>query len=147
MEKITRWCIELSCYSYDIVYCPGKENATANTFSQICGLISVSDTLQILHKDVCHPCIMKMPYFICCRNLPYSIDEIKKIIASCPIRSELKPRLFKPGPGNILMVTQPFERLNINFKGPLPSNMNNCYLLTVVNKYSRFPFAFALILM
>lgn len=35
------------------------------------------------------------------------------------------------------------ERLSIDFKGPLPTSTNNPYLLTVIDEYSRFPFAFA----
>ena len=38
--------------------------------------------------------------------------------------------------------TQPFERLNLDFKGPLPSKIRNRYILTVVDEYIRFPFAF-----
>ena len=34
------------------------------------------------------------------------------------------------------------ERLSIDFKGPLPTTSRNAYLLTAVDKYSRFPFAF-----
>ena len=32
--------------------------------------------------------------------------------------------------------------MSIDFKGPLPSSSRNRYLLTVVDEYSRFPFAF-----
>ena len=41
----------------------------------------------------------------------------------------------------LIKATQPFERLAIDFKGPLPSNTKNKYLLTIVDEYSRFPFA------
>lgn len=34
------------------------------------------------------------------------------------------------------------ERLSIDFKGPLPTASRNPYLLTAVDEYSRFPFAF-----
>ena len=34
------------------------------------------------------------------------------------------------------------ERLNIDFKGPLPSTSKIHYLLTVIDEYSRFSFAF-----
>ena len=34
------------------------------------------------------------------------------------------------------------ERLNIDFKGPLPSNSKNKFLLTLVDEYSRYSFAF-----
>ena len=37
---------------------------------------------------------------------------------------------------------QPVERLSLDFKGPLPSLTKNHYTLTVVDEYSRFPFAF-----
>lgn len=34
------------------------------------------------------------------------------------------------------------ERLSIDFKGPLPTASRNPYMLTVIDEYSRFPFAF-----
>jgi len=34
------------------------------------------------------------------------------------------------------------ERFNLDFKGPLQSNLNNNYLLVVIDEYSRFPFVF-----
>ena len=33
------------------------------------------------------------------------------------------------------------ERLNLDFKGPLPSCSKNRFILTVIDEYSRFPFA------
>ena len=38
--------------------------------------------------------------------------------------------------------TQPLEQLNVNFKGPLSKKMKSKYILTIINKFSRFPFAF-----
>ena len=38
--------------------------------------------------------------------------------------------------------TQPIERLGIDFKGSLRSTSKNHYLLTVIDEYLRFPFAF-----
>ena len=32
------------------------------------------------------------------------------------------------------------EWLNLDFKGPLPSNSNNKLILAIVDEYSRFPF-------
>ena len=42
---------------------------------------------------------------------------------------------------NLVKATQPFERLHIDFKGPLPSASTNKFILTVTDEYSRFPFA------
>ena len=41
-----------------------------------------------------------------------------------------------------LKATQPMDQLSIDFKGPLPTSSHNAYLLTVIDEYSRFPFAF-----
>ena len=58
------------------------------------------------------------------------------------VGAELKPRFHKATPSNLIKATLPFERLNIDFKGPLPSVTDNRYMLTVVDEFSRFPFAF-----
>ena len=44
--------------------------------------------------------------------------------------------------GTLIKSTQPMERLNIDFKGPLPSATQNKYFLTFIDEYSRFPFVF-----
>ena len=83
-----------------------------------------------------------MMHFIRSRNLPYSLDDIKRMTSTCNVCLELKPQ-FCHSKGHLSKATQPFERLNIDFKGPLPTVSRNKYLLTVIDEYSRFPFAFA----
>ena len=61
--------------------------------------------------------------------------------STCNVCLELKP-LFCQSRGYLIEATQPFERLNIDFKGPLPTVSRNKYLLTIINKYSRFAFIF-----
>ena len=87
--------------------------------------------------------VTRMAHFVQRRNLPYSLEEVKKMTASCSDCAELKPKYHKPTQAHLIKATQPFERLNIDFKGPLPSASKNKYLLTVVDEYLRFPFAFA----
>ena len=81
-----------------------------------------------------------MSHWVRVKNLPYSIEDVKRITNSCPVCAELKPRFYKHN-GNLIKATSPFERLNLDFKGPLPSNTRNKYLLTIVDEYSRFVFA------
>ena len=140
-DKIFYLRIELSCFSFDIVYRPGKHNILADTFTRIyCSLISTS-TLYELHKSLCHPGISRITAFVRNRNLPFSVEDIRKITSSCSICNECKPRFHKSELAHIIKATQPFERLNIDFKGPLPSVTNNKYMLTVIDEFSRFPFA------
>ena len=125
-DKIMRWRVELSSYKYDIVYRPGTDNKGADTFSRIqCSAVS-SNALKELHNSLCHPGITRMSHFVKTRNLPFSVDDIRKITSNCQVCSELKPQFHKVQ-GKLIHATQPFERLNIDFKGPLPSVRQNNY--------------------
>ena len=142
-DKIMRWCAELSPYSYDIVYRPGPENKGADVFSRyVCSaLLCSTDILRDLHDSLCHPGITRLNHFARTKNIPCSIEDIRKLNSSCRTCLKLKPQYHK-SKGTLIKATQPFERLNIDFKGPLPTTNSNKYILTVVDEYSRFPFAF-----
>ena len=142
-EKVERWRIELSIFNFDIVYRPGKDNTAADMFSRaVCSSLKSTD-LHDLHTALCHPGVTRMIHFVRSRNLPHSVEDIKRTITNCSICAELKPNFYRPSPFHLIKATQPFERLSVDFKGPLPSTTHNKYLLTIVDEYSRFPFAFA----
>ncbi|CAH8833617.1 unnamed protein product [Trichobilharzia szidati] len=142
-DKIQRWRIELSCYSFDIIYRCGKENKVADALSRGYSASVMGETnLKDLHNSLCHPGVVRLLHFVRSKNLPFSVDDVKRTISSCAVCAELKPRFCKVSTGNLIKATSPFERLNIDFKGPLPSNSRNKYLLTIIDEYSRFPFAF-----
>ena len=140
-DKIQRWRIELACYNFDIKYRPGNENVPADSFTcMFCSAVS-SEKLMLLHNSLCHNGVTRMNHFVRMKNLAVSIEEIKTMTRSCKICAECKPRFFKPSKVHLIKATQPFERISIDFKGPLPSSSPNKYFLTVVDEYSRFPFA------
>ncbi|XP_045766956.1 uncharacterized protein LOC123868459 [Maniola jurtina] len=140
-EKIQRWRLELSCFKYDIVYRPGTENAAADALSRVCAYMNINK-LKELHNALCHPGVTRMYHWVRSKNLPYSANDVKEMTASCPTCAEIKPRFFKVK-GQLIKATSPFERINIDFKGPLPSETANKYILTIIDEYSRFPFAYA----
>ena len=141
-DKIYRWRLDLACYSFDIRYCPGEENVSADTFSRVyCSAIS-TNTLIDLHDSLCHPGVTRMYAFVRSRNLPFSVDDVKRATTSCAVCQVCKPQFHKPPPSHLIKSTQPFERLNLDFKGPLPSSSPHKYMLTVIDEFSRFPFAF-----
>ena len=83
-----------------------------------------------------------MSHFVRTRNLPYSTDDIRKVNNICRECAEVKPRYYKPEPAHLIKALQPFERLNLDFKGPLQSSNRNKYFLHIVDEFSRFPFVF-----
>lgn len=142
-EKILRWRLELSCFNYEIVYRPGNQNEAADAFSRYCSATTEFTLKKLLdiHEKLCHPGETRLYHYIRSKNLAYSLEEIRKVVSSCRVCAEIKPRFFKHT-GHLIKATQPFERLNIDFKGPLPSNSRNKYLLIIIDEYSRFPFAY-----
>ena len=83
-----------------------------------------------------------MVHFVRSKNLPFSVEDVRNIIARLSTCAECKPKFYKSQQSFLIKSTKPFERLNIDFKGPLPSTTPKQYLLTVVDEFSRFPFAF-----
>ena len=101
--------------------------------------------LEKLHKEMGCPGITTLFHQVKIRNLPYSLAGVTKIFKSCLSCSELKPKFYRPSPGKLIHATQPFERIAVDFKGPLPKSKTskNRYILTIVDEFSRFPWAFA----
>ncbi|KRY84767.1 Retrovirus-related Pol polyprotein from transposon 17.6, partial [Trichinella pseudospiralis] len=144
-DKLMRWKIELFCYDFDIIHRPGKDNVTPDALSRtFCSMAShdYRRHLQQLHDKLCHPGITRLYHFVRSKNLPYSIREVRQVVSDCRTCAEMKPRFYQPETATLIKATQPFKRLNVDFKGPLPGCHNQRYMFTVVDEYSRFPFAF-----
>ena len=95
-----------------------------------------------LYQGPCHSVITRMLLFIGAKNLPISTEEVKKVCYSCRTCAELKPKFFHMENGTLIKATRSLERLSIDFKGPVPSISNNVHILTIMDEYFRFPFAF-----
>ena len=143
-NKIQGWRLELASFSYTITYRPGKDNVGPDTLTRaFCASATSSpNKLSEIHDQLCHPGVTRLLHFVRTKNLPHSTDDVKRLCASCKVCSELKPQFYRAETGTLIKATQPMERLSIDFKGPLKSTSRNTYILTVIDEYSRFPFAF-----
>ena len=143
-DKIGRWRVELSEYKYNIKYRPGKDNVVADTFSRIAAVTHPLQELRDLHEKLCHPGITRLSHYVRVKNLPFSQEDVKKVTSTCKSCCFLKPKFLHSQGSSLIKAIAPFQRLNIDFKGPLPaSSSGNRYLLTIIDEYSRFPFAYA----
>ena len=143
-NKIQGWRLELASFSYTITYRPGVDNVGPDTLTRAFCASGTETNLNLckMHNGLCHPGITRMLHLVRLKNLPYSAEEVKKVCSSCRICAELKPHFHRPQIGTLIKSTQPMERLNIDFKGPLPSATQNKYFLTIIDEYSRFAFVF-----
>ena len=139
-----RWQIhvELSQFDYEIVYRADVFNTAPDVLSRMyCAQISLNQLYEV-HSNLCHSGVTQMYHYVCAKNLPYSLDQIRKMTASCKIRAEVKLRFYKPPEMHVIKATRPMKQHSIDFKGPIENFNRNNYMLTVIDKYSRFPFAF-----
>ena len=139
--NILRWRIKLSQFDYEIVYRAGEFNTAPDVLSRMyCTQISLNQLYEV-HSNLCHPGVTLVYHYVRAKNLPYSLDEVRKITA-CKICAEVKLRFYKPPEMHVIKATRPMEQLSIDFKGLIGNLNRNNYMLTVIDEYSRFPFAF-----
>ena len=128
-----RWRTELSQIDFEIVYRAGKFNMTPNTISRVyCASVTLN-YLHEIHCALCHPDVTRMYHYVKTKNLPYLLDEIQKMTASCRVCAEVKLRFHKPQETHLIKATQPMERLSLDFEGPIAGCTRNRYMLTVVD--------------
>ena len=109
----------------------------------MCSAIGQPGNLHGLHQSLGHPGVSRPWHFVRRKNLPYSIDEVRNVCLNCQTCCDLKPRYQQSNSSQLVKATQSWERLSLDFKGPLPRTAKgNKYLFVVVDEFSRFPFAF-----
>ena len=137
--KLCRWRIALSEYTFDIQYRAGRLNTVADAMRRVCAYAdadlekpfiwgNTDYLLSQVHDKMGHPGIARTVGFI-------------QRIADIPgLQSNVKQHI-----GKLVTLSSPWERNSIDFVGPKkPSKCKNCHFLTVVDEFSRFPFASAM---
>jgi len=79
-------------------------------------------------------------HFVRCKNLPFSIEEVKRVCSECRSCAEIKPRFFRKCDETLIKAIQPWQTISTDFKG-LVKGRNN-YLLIMIDECTRFPFVF-----
>ena len=73
--------------------------------------------------------------------MPVISEEVGNMTASCNECADCKPPFHKPQGSILIKAPVLFEQLNLDFKGPLPSFIQNMYFLLIIDEYSEVPFA------
>ena len=118
--KILCLRIELSQFDYEIVYRAGEFNTAPDVLSRMyCAEMSLNQLYEV-YSNLCHPGVIQMYHNVRAKNLPYSLEEVRKMTAFCKICAEVKPRFYKLPEMHVIKAT---KRLSIDFKGPI-GNLN-----------------------
>ena len=139
--KIQAWRAELGTFSYTVQHKPGVENVPPDTMSRVCGAMLPESSLKEIHKILGHPGVTRLMHFIRSKNLPYSLDDVRQVCLQCKDCAEIKPHFYRKNRQQLIKASQPWERVSMDFKGPVRS-VRNRYLLVMIDEFSRLPFAF-----
>ena len=141
-NKIQCLRLKLASFCYAIKYRPEKHNVAVNSLSRtLCTSMTTSNLTEI-HAGFCHPGVTRLIHFVRTKNLPFSTEDVRRVRSSCQTCAELKLRFYKMKEHKLVKATQAVEQISLDLKGPLPSSFQNKYILMVIDKYTRFPFAF-----
>ena len=139
--------MELAAFNFTTTYRPGKLNCAPDTFSRAIAASVSLPTLNCLkefHESLCHPGVTRLAHYVKVKNLPFSLNDVKSVTQACKDCCEVKASFLKPNDNlTLIKATQPFQRISIDFKGPLSSVSKNKYLLVIIDEFTRFPFAYA----
>lgn len=167
-DKIARWRLELMPFKFEILYRPGSQNAPADALSRppktktkinpsrhrkpkvpkkvlhVSNMIpSVLSRATALHIEYSHPGVTRFWSLLKKLNIPVTLEEVRTLCRNCPVCARIKPSFHKISPNHLISALSPWDRLSMDFKGPLSQTSNgNRFLLIVVDEFSRFPFAF-----
>ena len=139
--KIWRWRIELSEFRFQISYRPGPLNKVADALFR-CAVAKDSESSEQIQVKLCHPGTSRLHHYIIARSLSYSLEDVKALVRACKVCQEIKQSFFKPAESRLVKSTRAWERLSIDFIGPRPSNTKKKYILSDIDEFARYPFAF-----
>ena len=127
-NKIQCLRLESASFSYIIKYTPGVENVAPDALTRVTRAVTNHYDIKELHKNMCHPGVRRLSHYVRSKNLPFSMEDVKKVCSSCPTCAEQKLQFYNSSQDTMSKATQPFERISIDFKGTLPSTTRNVYL-------------------
>ena len=144
--------MELAEFNFDIEHIPGSQNIAADTLSQIETITAPSlemGNIRQHHEQFGHPGIIQLNKL--CQaseqtlRIPNMIKKCTEVVWNCQICAERKPRWLKASdrPSRVVEFTEPWQRISIDYMVNKPQSRtgyNN--ILTVVDKFSCFPFTF-----
>lgn len=94
-RTILALAIGLSCFSFYIVYRPGRDSIPADTLSRATCAMATEDSFFKLHEALCQPGVTRLNHFVRTKNLPYCVDEIKKMTSRFPVFCECRPQFHR----------------------------------------------------
>jgi len=113
-EKLLRWRVQLSAFDFKISYRPGKLNVPPDILSRAFRAVTQVTSLQKIHESLCHPGITRLFHLVRTKNLPFSVEDVRKTVGNFRVYSEIQPQFYAPPAASLIKATKPFERISLD---------------------------------
>ena len=113
-QKIQLWRADVDCFDYYIHHRPGKLKLVLDFL--LCVQVAASTypcDLEDIHKKLGHPGIIRFGYFVRTKNLPFSVDHVKRVCSHCKICAKIKPRFCIKEEELFIKSTRPLTSRNL----------------------------------
>lgn len=158
VPKLVRWRLRLQEYDFTVEHIPGKDNIVADILSRYCHdciplvatVTATADSkIRAYHNStVGHRGVTTTISLLreAGEEWPLMAKDVAEFIRKCPCCQKNRPfQKESNGPNRSLTVYEPFQRLAMDFIGPLPVDENgNAFLLVIVDTFTRWVELFAL---
>lgn len=148
--KLSRWRMDMAEFDFVIEYRPGAENSAADALSRVAAHVYDSERrrqqIEHAHCALGHAGVTRLMKYIERYDASLATQaDVREVVTACEICATNKPKFYKPAPGQLINATRPWQTLSVDFVGPKPpTSSGKRFILTVIDEFSRFPFAFAL---
>ncbi|MBS0647573.1 MAG: DDE-type integrase/transposase/recombinase, partial [Verrucomicrobia bacterium] len=164
VPKLIRWRLRLQEYDFTVEHIPGTSNVVADILSRTCATCSVVRGITAEHKipeerrkliakfhnsTIGHRGVTATLRLLHDAGEEWSLmaKDVAEYIRQCPCCQKNRPFTGPPsqGPNRSLTVYEPFQRLAMDFIGPLPVDADgNAFLLVIVDAFTRWVELFSL---
>lgn len=95
-QKILRSQIELSQFKYEILFIVPANlmQLFINYRVRVVQAYVIHHLLHEIHVSGCLPGITRVYHFVKLKNLPFSLDDVRRVCNACKICLEIKPHIY-----------------------------------------------------
>lgn len=148
IPKVNRWRMRLIEFNLNILYIKGEDNAMADALSRV-GINAIAanyekvfELISKFHNTTLgHSGIEETIKRLKDASYDWSTigRDVELFVNSCPCCQKNGRRIKNEVKQLSLMVNEPFQRIAMDFIGPIRPDLNgNCFILVILDSFTRF---------
>ena len=125
-NKIQLWRSKLRIV-FEIKHQPEFQKFVADALSRLCPMSPHPLNFRDIHSQLGHPGVTRLSHFIRSKNLPFSVNDVKRISGNCRVCADLKPQFYDKLKENLIKSMRPWKKISIDFKASYKIRDRTCF--------------------